>query len=72
MSFEISLKKTKISFVGLDFKRQKYEKYQKGNQRVGLPFIFYSGTAGSHRHPLPAGSASADSRTNPCRGQGRL
>ena len=27
--FEINLKKTKISFIGLDFNRQKYEKFQK-------------------------------------------
>ena len=29
MPFEINLKKTKISFVGLDLSQQKYEKYQK-------------------------------------------
>ena len=41
MPFEISLKKTKISFVSLDFNRQKYEKYQKGISGFDRPYLLF-------------------------------
>ncbi len=61
MSFEINLIKTTISFVGLDFKRQKYEKYQKKKKDKNA-FTFCRGTTDSPPALPPAGSVSADSR----------